>query len=91
MFQKTVNDPRVQLSEGTFDNTKVPDGWADLIVIATVSRSYTTSSDNLDLPTYLRTSCGKGFPLVSRSQGSFEGIFEDLETRWCCLPTVEYA
>ncbi|OCB86743.1 S-adenosyl-L-methionine-dependent methyltransferase [Sanghuangporus baumii] len=35
VFSKTVDDPRVSLSEGTFDATGVPDHWADLIVIAT--------------------------------------------------------
>ncbi|KAL5489894.1 hypothetical protein ACEPAI_4726 [Sanghuangporus weigelae] len=35
VFSKTVDDPRVSLSEGTFDTTGVPDHWADLIVIAT--------------------------------------------------------
>lgn len=33
---KNVNDPRVVLSEGTFDNTGVGPGFADLIVIAAV-------------------------------------------------------
>jgi len=33
-FNKTVTDARVSVSEGTFDHTGVPDGWADLIVIA---------------------------------------------------------
>ncbi|KAI5123342.1 hypothetical protein M0805_001767 [Coniferiporia weirii] len=36
VFSKTVNDPRVSLSEGTFEDTGVPDGWADLILVATV-------------------------------------------------------
>lgn len=39
VFQRTVNDTRVSISDGTFDNTGVPDGWADLIVIATVCKS----------------------------------------------------
>jgi len=34
VFLREVKDPRVQLSEGTFDRTGVEDGWADLIVIA---------------------------------------------------------
>ncbi|THH05767.1 hypothetical protein EW145_g4557 [Phellinidium pouzarii] len=34
VFASTVKDSRVSLSEGTFDETDVPDGWADLIVSA---------------------------------------------------------
>ena len=36
-FIKSVKDPRVSIREGTFDNTGIEDGWADLIVIAQVS------------------------------------------------------
>ena len=36
VFSKTVVDPRVSLSDGTFDATGVPDHWADLIVMASV-------------------------------------------------------
>ncbi|KAI5114723.1 hypothetical protein M0805_007000, partial [Coniferiporia weirii] len=32
---KTVDDPRVSLFDGTFEDTGVPDGWADLILSAT--------------------------------------------------------
>lgn len=35
-FSKMVNDPRVSVAHGTFDSTGVPDGWADVIVIAQV-------------------------------------------------------
>ncbi|THH05765.1 hypothetical protein EW145_g4555 [Phellinidium pouzarii] len=34
VFARTIKDPRVSLSDGTFDNTGVPDDWADLIVSA---------------------------------------------------------
>ncbi|KAI5123345.1 hypothetical protein M0805_001768 [Coniferiporia weirii] len=34
VFAKTVKDSRVSLFDGTFENTEVPDGWADLIVSA---------------------------------------------------------
>ncbi|KAI5123341.1 hypothetical protein M0805_001766 [Coniferiporia weirii] len=34
VFAKTVDDPRVSLFDGTFEDTGVPDGWADLILIA---------------------------------------------------------
>ncbi|KAF8522242.1 S-adenosyl-L-methionine-dependent methyltransferase [Hysterangium stoloniferum] len=33
-FASTVDDHRVTVQDGTFQNTHVPDGWADLIVIA---------------------------------------------------------
>jgi phospholipid N-methyltransferase len=36
VFSKTVIDSRVTVSEGTFDNTGVESGWADLVVIAQV-------------------------------------------------------
>lgn len=35
-FSKTVADPRVSISEGTFDSTGASDAWADLLVIAQV-------------------------------------------------------
>lgn len=38
VFSKTVEDKRVVVSEGTFDHTGVDAGWADLIVVAQVSR-----------------------------------------------------
>ncbi|OCH94970.1 S-adenosyl-L-methionine-dependent methyltransferase [Obba rivulosa] len=34
VFARTVADERASVTEGTFDNTGVEDGWADLIVIA---------------------------------------------------------
>ena len=36
-FREVIHDPRVVASEGTFSSTEVESGWADLIVIATVS------------------------------------------------------
>jgi hypothetical protein len=36
VFSKTVQDARVTAAEGSFDNTGVEDGWADLVVIAQV-------------------------------------------------------
>lgn len=35
-FAKYTIDDRVVISEGTFDNTGVESGWADLVVIAHV-------------------------------------------------------
>ncbi|EJD02317.1 S-adenosyl-L-methionine-dependent methyltransferase [Fomitiporia mediterranea MF3/22] len=35
VFTRTMDDPRVSLANGTFDNTGVPDNWADLVVVAT--------------------------------------------------------
>lgn len=35
-FSKTVNDVRASVAHGTFDSTNVPDGWADVIIIAQV-------------------------------------------------------
>lgn len=32
-FSQTVKDTRVSVKEGTFDNTHVPDNWADLVVV----------------------------------------------------------
>ena len=36
-FREAIHDPRVIASVGTFSSTEVESGWADLIVIATVS------------------------------------------------------
>ncbi|KAI5123349.1 hypothetical protein M0805_001770 [Coniferiporia weirii] len=35
VFAESTKDPRVSLSDGTFDETGVPDGWADVIMAAT--------------------------------------------------------
>ena len=44
-FREAIHDPRVIASEGTFSSTEVESGWADLIVIATVSPRNKTISD----------------------------------------------
>jgi len=36
VFAKTVEDNRVTLYDGTFEKTALPDGWADVIIIAQV-------------------------------------------------------
>jgi hypothetical protein len=45
-FSTRIQDPRVSISDGTFDTTHLPDAWADLVVIAQVSidRCQVTSS-----------------------------------------------
>jgi hypothetical protein len=42
VFSKTVKDERVTLLEGSFDNTGIENGWADLVVIAQVRLPYGT-------------------------------------------------
>jgi hypothetical protein len=42
-WTKAVKDSRASIVNGTFDNTGVEDGWADLIIIAEVS----TTGDEL--------------------------------------------
>lgn len=37
VFRGVVDDPRVSVSKGMFEGTDADDGWADLIVVATVS------------------------------------------------------
>lgn len=39
MWTDTVADNRCSIVKGTFDNTGVEDGWADLIIIAQVSNT----------------------------------------------------
>ena len=38
VFREEVHDPRVYVAKGFFEGTDVDDRWADLIIIATVSR-----------------------------------------------------
>lgn len=33
-FERTVDDARASIADGTFADTHAPDGWADLVVIA---------------------------------------------------------
>jgi len=35
VFAQSVQDPRVSISDGTFENSDIPDGWADVILAAT--------------------------------------------------------
>jgi hypothetical protein len=44
VFSKTVQDARVTAAEGSFDNTGVEDGWADLVVIAQVRFQHSTTN-----------------------------------------------
>jgi hypothetical protein len=37
VWMKTINDKCSPIVKGTFENTGVEDGWADLIIIAQVS------------------------------------------------------
>lgn len=41
VFSQTVEDDRVTVSEGTFEETGVDDKWADVVIIAQVSRAST--------------------------------------------------
>jgi hypothetical protein len=59
-FSKSVTDPRVILSEGTFDHTGVEDGWADLIVVAQVNARAVLKALSLT------NECNLGVPLVPR-------------------------
>lgn len=43
VFSSTINDSRVSVSEGVFENTGVTNGWADVIAIATVRRLLSSS------------------------------------------------
>jgi len=36
VWTKTVHDDRTSIVNGTFDNTGVEDGWADIVIIAQV-------------------------------------------------------
>ena len=36
VFSKTISDDRVSVAEGTFQQTNIEDGWADLLVVAQV-------------------------------------------------------
>lgn len=52
VFTETVHDTRVSVSSGTFDNAPtVPDGWADIIAIATVGYIPCCSSSNYNTDT----------------------------------------
>ena len=37
VIQQSIQDPRVTVSNNTFENSGLPDGWADVILIATAS------------------------------------------------------
>jgi hypothetical protein len=62
-WTKTVVNSRSTIVKGTFDDTGVEDGWADVIVVAQVS-----SESNRNEYSYLRRT---GIPLVS---GPWESI-----------------
>lgn len=45
VFSKTVQDDRATVSEGSFDNTGVENGWADLVVIAQVRFQHSSTNN----------------------------------------------
>ena len=47
-FQEAIKDSRVTLADGTFDQTGVEDGWADVIVIAQVQQSSMSDKETGD-------------------------------------------
>ncbi len=51
IFSKTIDDKRVTVSDGSFTETGIPDGWADLITVAQVSlpNYFTTSFSQVNL------------------------------------------
>lgn len=57
VFAESVNDDRVQLQEGTFSETGVQDGWADLVVIAQVCITHPRILSSI-------FTCNLGLPLV---------------------------
>lgn len=67
-FDKTIKDERVSTLAGTFDSVDVPDGWADMVVIAQVRRSgaYMVSQTRTKLIPY-HIYIHIGIPLVPRS------------------------
>lgn len=65
VFSGNIIDPRVSLTAGTFDDTSVPDGWADVVVVATV-RFMALSSSSCLLYQALNV-YALGLPLVFQS------------------------
>lgn len=39
-FNAKTEDDRVSIQDGTFQQTNLPDGWADMVIIAQVSDLY---------------------------------------------------
>lgn len=60
VFAETIKDERVTIADGSFDNTHVDNGWADLVVIAQ-ARSHLSSDSNYILNTNILLA---GIPLV---------------------------
>lgn len=53
-FSNVVKDPRVSIVYGTFDETGVPDKWADFVVVASVSRLLSARPLTEDLKSILQ-------------------------------------
>jgi len=58
VFSKTVQDARITVAKGSFDNTGVEDGWADLVVIAQVRFQHCTTNSMKLTPVTRRLSTG---------------------------------
>ena len=56
-FSKNVTDKRATTQEGTFDHTGIDDGWADIIVVAQVSMTFSAQASHINWA---------GVPLVPR-------------------------
>lgn len=47
-FTKTLQDERVAVSDGTFDDTHIEGGWADAVIIAQVGPQSTEKGNKHD-------------------------------------------
>ena len=89
VFAEKMEDDRVTIAEGTFERVDVKDGWADLIVIAQVSRLLTIPSLEIEgrirgqafhwCPDYEKAA--QEFARILKPQGTLAFIWY-LEDRW---------
>lgn len=75
VFLKTVDDDRVSVAGGSFDNTGIRDGWADIIIIAQVH-----SKRNVEVTSKLTILSPVGFSLVPELRQCFSRIRSHSQT-----------
>lgn len=80
-FSDSTKDQRVTIAYGTFNETGVEDGWADIIIIAQV-RPIHKHSACLRTGTQVYLWPSAGIPLVSRLQQCFCRICSRAQAWW---------
>jgi hypothetical protein len=84
VFSETIKDNRVTVTDGVFESTGVPDGWADVVVVAQVRNRMSSP----EIPDGMLIHAGVA--LGSRSRCCHGGERTYIKARWCTCMCLDY-